>query len=155
VMRVIHPVAGMAALLTIAVFWTSTVVVEAAGSHAAILAVKTGILWGMLLLIPSMALAGASGFRMGGRSNNPRLAAKWQRMPMIALNGLLVLVPCAFFLQARAAADNFGGAFPWVQGLELAVGAVNLTLMALNLRDGLFVARRTAVAQALRRNNRF
>lgn len=145
-MRVLHPIAGAAGLVCIATFWTSTVAVEAFGGDAAILAVKTVILWGLLVLVPAMALAGATGFRMAGRSASPLVARKRRRMPVIAANGLLVLVPCAFFLQGRAAAGELDGTFVLVQAVELAAGAVNLVLMSLNLRDGLVLSRRLVVA---------
>jgi hypothetical protein len=74
------------------------------------------------------------------------MAAKRRRMSFIALNGVLVRVPCAVFLRARAAAGDFGGTFARVQGIELLAGAVNLTLMGLNLRDGLALTRRIATA---------
>ncbi len=142
--RILHPIAGILGLAIIATFWFSTVAAEAFGGPATILAVKTAILWGLLLLVPTLAITGATGFRMAPRSTSPRIAAKRRRMPFIALNGLLVLVPCAIFLQARAAAGDFGGAFALVQGIELLAGAVNLTLMGLNLRDGLALTRRFA-----------
>ncbi|CAH2599439.1 conserved membrane protein of unknown function [Rhodovastum atsumiense] len=144
--RVLHPIAGVTGLLCIATFWFSTVATEALGDAAAILAVKTMILWGLLLLVPAMAVAGATGWRMAGRATAPRIASKRRRMPFIALNGLLVLVPCAFFLQARAAEGDFGEAFFLVQGIELLAGATNLTLMGLNMRDGFALAKRFARA---------
>ncbi|MCT8267593.1 hypothetical protein NYQ83_09955 [Afifella sp. JA880] len=139
--RKLHPMAGGAAFLIILTFWTSTVIAELFGSEAAILAVKTAILWGMLALIPAMAAVGMSGFRLGARSRHPRIAAKRRRMPVIAANGLFVLVPCAFFLQAKAAAGDFSGSFFAVQGIELLAGGLNLALIGLSLRDGLLVAR--------------
>ncbi|MDQ0326551.1 hypothetical protein J2R99_002420 [Rhodopseudomonas julia] len=139
--RKLHPAAGGTAFLIILTFWTSTVIAELFGSEAAVLAVKTAILWGMLALIPAMAAVGMSGFRLGARSRHPRIAAKRRRMPVIAANGLFVLVPCAFFLQAKAAAGEFSGSFIAVQGIELLAGGLNLVLIGLSLRDGLLVAR--------------
>jgi len=140
--RTLHPIAGVIGMATIATFWLSTVAAEAFGGPTTILAVKTAILWGLLLLVPALAVTGATGFRMGGRSNHPRILAKRRRMPLVALNGLLVLVPCAVFLQARASAGDFGGTFALVQGVELLAGAVNLTLMGLSVRDGFALTRR-------------
>ena len=60
-----------------------------------------------------------------------------RRMPIIAANGLLVLIPAALFLSWKAATDEFDSAFYAVQALELVAGAVNFTLLALNMRDGL------------------
>jgi hypothetical protein len=62
---------------------------------------------------------------------------KLRRMPFIAANGLLVLVPSALYLAAAARSGSFGTAFIAVQAIELAAGAVNITLLGLNLRDGL------------------
>ena len=63
-------------------------------------------------------------------------------MPLIAANGLLVLVPCAIVLNRWAAAGAFDVMFYTVQALELLAGAVNLTLMGLNIRDGLTMSGR-------------
>jgi hypothetical protein len=84
-----------------------------------------------------MALAGATGFSLGGRSKAALVAAKRRRMPVIALNGLLILVPCAVFLAGRAGSDTLDAAFYTVQAIELIAGALNLVLMGLNIRDGL------------------
>ncbi len=140
--RKLHPIAGIIAFITILAFWTSTVIVEFGGDHARIAAVKLAILWGLALLIPSIAFAGASGFKLGGASANPTIAGKRRRMPFIALNGLLVLVPCAIILQQRASAGVFDQTFALVQGVELLAGAINLTLLGLNIRDGLALTRR-------------
>ena len=45
-------------------------------------------------------------------------------------------------LNRWAAAANFGTGFYALQALELLAGAVNLTLLGLNLRDGLRMAGR-------------
>lgn len=103
----------------------------------------------MLLLIPAMAAVGATGFRLGGKSTAPIVARKRRRMPAIALNGVLILVPSAFFLAARASAGQFDATFYAVQGIELVAGAVNIALMALNMRDGFAMSRKR------RRPNRY
>ncbi|HXX85674.1 MAG TPA: hypothetical protein VEN29_17060, partial [Casimicrobiaceae bacterium] len=41
------------------------------------------------------------------------------------------------FLASKARAGEFDTAFYLVQALELAAGATNITLLSLNLRDGL------------------
>ena len=63
--KVIHPVAGVIAILTITTFWLSTALAELFASHAVVTAVKTTIPWGFLLLIPALAVAGGSGFFLG------------------------------------------------------------------------------------------
>ena len=84
---------------------------------------------------------------MGGRRKDAPARAKKKRMPFIAGNGLLVLLPAAFFLEARASSGTFDTAFYVVQGVELLAGAANLTMMGLNIRDG----RRMAHARKARK----
>lgn len=133
----IHAIAGVVGFLTIATFWISTLIIELAGSHAAITILKNGILWGMIILIPAMAITGGSGMSFGqGRTDHGALIKK-KRMPFIALNGLFLLAPSAVFLAMKANAGEFDTTFYVVQGVELLAGATNLTLMGLNIRDGL------------------
>lgn len=133
----LHALAGSLGLLSIGLFWTSTVVSELTGDAAAVAWVKTAILWGLLVLIPAMVAVGASGFRLARGRHGGAIDAKRRRMPVIALNGVLILVPCAVVLALWAQAGRFDGWFYGVQALELVAGAVNLVLMGRNLRDGL------------------
>ena len=147
--RRIHAITGVTAFLTIFTNWTSTIVSELFGATHTIVAVKQAIPWGFFLLIPALAAAGASGFRMGGKSLRPLILAKKRRMLFIAGNGLLILVPCAFFLSAFASSAHFGARFYGVQLLELCAGAMNLTLISLQIRDGVRLSRRPASHPAL------
>lgn len=133
----IHAAAGAIALMTITAFWTSTVLSEIFGDHACIATVKTAILWGMLILIPALATAGASGASLGKGWRLPQVAQKQKRMKLIAANGLLVLLPSAIFLGLRAQAGVFDSLFYTVQGIELIAGAINITLLARNMKDGM------------------
>lgn len=100
-------------------------------------AVKTAIPWGFLLLIPALAAAGSSGFALAKGWRAGLIGTKIKRMPFIAANGILVLIPAALFLAYKANAGEFDTAFYVVQALELAAGAINITLLGLNMRDGL------------------
>ena len=133
----IHPLAGVIALLTILTFWLSTAFAELFGSHSTVVAVKTAIPWGFLVLIPALMAAGASGFALSKGRRAGLVGAKLKRMPVIAANGILVLIPSALFLAHEAAAAEFDTAFYAVQALELAAGAANIALLVLNMRDGL------------------
>ena len=62
--KILHPIAGALAIVTIATFWLSTALAEPFGSQAVVIAVKTAIPWGFLLLIPALAAAGGSGFAL-------------------------------------------------------------------------------------------
>ncbi len=111
---IVHAIAGTTAMLIIAGFWTSTLVSEVFLDYAAVDAVKHAIVYGLFLLAPFMAIIGA--------------------------NGLLVMIPAAIFLNGKAAAGEFDALFYAVQGVELIVGVVQLTLMGMNFRDGLKLA---------------
>lgn len=143
----IHAFAGGLALLTICIFWGTTVITELFGDATAIAAVKNGILAGMLVLVPSMAAAGASGFSLGKGWRSPAVARKKQRMKIIAANGILILVPSAVFLAGKAGAEEFDTAFVAIQAVELVAGAVNITLLSLNMRDGLALRRKPSRAR--------
>lgn len=136
-LRIVHPVAGALALLIITTFWLSTALAELFGSPEVVVAVKTAIPWGFLLLIPTLVAAGGSGFALSKGQRAGLVGAKLKRMPLIAANGILVLVPSALFLASKARIVEFNISFYAVQALELMAGAANITLLGLNMRDGL------------------
>jgi hypothetical protein len=138
----VHAISAATAMLTIAVFWISTIVVEVFLGHGAVQSVKHFIAWGLLLLVPAMAATGGTGFALSKGRIGRLQERKKRRMPIIAINGIAVMIPAALFLNVRAAAGNFDFVFYAVQVLELGVGAVQLTLMGLNFRDGLKFAGR-------------
>lgn len=133
----IHPIAGAVAFFTIAVFWAATVLSESLGSEDVITTVKSAIPWGFLILIPALAAAGGSGFVLSKGERSGLAGTKLKRMPFIGANGILVLIPSAFYLASKARAGTFDTGFYIVQALELIAGATNLTLLGLNMRDGL------------------
>ena len=58
----------------------------------------------MLVLIPALMATGASGLRLTGTRAQGLIGAKKRRMPFIAANGILILIPSAVFLYLRAEA---------------------------------------------------
>lgn len=142
----VHGIAGTAAFVIILTFWTTTVGSELLAGAATVAAVKQAIAWALLLLVPALAITGLTGFRLAGGSAAPAIVAKKRRMPFIAANGVLVLVPCAITLAVLSARGDFGPAFQAVQTLELLAGLTNLVLIGQNIRDGLaLTGRRAAV----------
>ena len=135
--KIIHPVAGIVAFLMIAVFWLSTVVSELFASEAVVVAVKTAIPWGFLLLVPALAATGGSGFALAKGRRAGLVGAKAKRMPVIAANGILLLIPAALFLAHKARHAEFDSVFYSVQAIELIAGATNLALLGFNMRDGM------------------
>lgn len=148
----IHVLSASLALATICMFWLSTVIAEMLLSHAAVIALKTALPWGFLVLIPAMAAAGITGNRLAGGRKAGLIGTKQKRMLLIAGNGLLVLVPSALFLAWRAGQDNLDATFYAVQALELAAGAANITLLGLNMRDGRKLTAAKRRARVTRRN---
>ncbi|MEO1090582.1 MAG: hypothetical protein AAFX81_08115 [Pseudomonadota bacterium] len=139
-LRRFHAAAGVVALLIIASFWSATVVVESFGDRAAVIAVKTVIPWGFLVLVPALAFAGLTGRALGTAPASAVVRRKSRRMAFAAANGLFVLVPAALFLAAKASAGALDDAFYVVQGLELIAGGANVVLLTLNLTAGLRMA---------------
>ncbi len=137
--RIIHPIAGLVAILTIATFWLSTTISELFASEATVIAVKSAIPWGFILLVPALAATGGSGFFLSKGQRQGLVGTKLKRMPFIGANGLLVLIPAALFLASKAKAGEFDATFYTVQALELIAGAVNITLLGLSMRDGMAV----------------
>lgn len=143
-----HLVAGLLATLTIPTFFVSTIIVELFGSHQAVAAVKSLIVTpGLFILVPAIAATGGSGFVLSKSRQGRLVEAKKKRMPFIAANGLLVLMPSAIFLNRWASAGAFDTMFYLVQGVELLAGSVNLTLMGMNIRDGVKMSGRFRVSQ--------
>ena len=141
--RRVHLIAGILAPLCLVSFFLSTLLVELFGSQASVAQLKALIVTpGLWIMIPAIAAAGGSGLVLSQSRKGRLVDAKKKRMPFIAANGLLVLVPCAIALNRWAAAGSFDTAFYAVQAVELIAGAANFVLMGLNARDGLRMAGR-------------
>ena len=133
---VVHAISGVTAMLIIASFWISTLVSEVLLDYADVAIVKHAIAYGLFVLMPFMAVTGISGFALGKARFGNLLDRKKKRMAIVGINGLLVMIPAAIFLNWKAAAGEFDTLFYAVQAVELIVGAMQLTLMGMNFRDG-------------------
>lgn len=135
--KIVHRTAATLATLSILVFFTATILVELFGSHEAIATVKRLILTpGLLILIPSIMAAGISGFVMAKKATTKTIGRKKKRMPILAINGIVVLVPSAIVLNQMASAGDFGTTFYLIQAVELIAGGLNLLLLFKNIIDG-------------------
>jgi hypothetical protein len=149
-LKLVHRTAAVAALGLIGLFFSATIVTESLAGPGQVAWVKQLIVTpGLWLLIPSLAAAGISGNLLARGRSVPTILAKRRRTALAAGNGLLVLVPCALVLARWATMGAMDGAFYLVQGIELLAGAANLTLLGLNLRDGLRLTRSRAPALAV------
>lgn len=148
----VHAGAGTIAMILIAGFLTATLISELLLDATAILAVKKAILAGLCLLIPALAITGGSGFSLARGRHSPAIDRKRWRMKIIVANGLLVLLPLAILLYRRADEGLLDGVFYAMQTLELLAGSTQLTLLALNFRDGRKLSRGKRLAAAKRLN---
>ena len=136
--KIIHFIAAITATLCITLFFSSTIIVELFAPHETITTVKSLIVSpGLFILIPAIAITGGSGFTLAKIRSGRLINSKMQRMPFIGLNGILVLLPSAIFLDIWATSGMFDTRFYLVQALELIAGLINLVLMGMNMRDGL------------------
>ncbi|MBN9669648.1 hypothetical protein [Roseibium aggregatum] len=135
-LSIVHKVSAALATGLITSFWVATAVSELFLGPVAVVWVKTLIPYGFLILIPALAAAGGTGFKLARGKGGGVVGAKRKRMPFLAANGVLVLIPAALYLAAKAQAGDFDTSFYVLQAVELVAGAVNLTLLGLNIRDG-------------------
>lgn len=134
----IHRIASILATICIATFFTSTLLVELFGSDSAIAFVKNLIVIpGLFILVPAMAITGATGFSLAKTRKGRIVENKKKRMPIIAATGILILLPAAIVLDNWASAGLFDTKFYILQAIELIAGATNLTLMILSITDGM------------------
>jgi hypothetical protein len=137
-LKQVHFAAGLLSILAIATFFVATVLSEIFGTAATVASVKSLIVMpGLFILVPAIAVTGASGFQLSKSRQGRLITTKKKRMPFIAANGILVLIPCAIVLNRWAANGEFAAMFYAIQALELLAGATNMVLMGLNVRDGL------------------
>ena len=133
----VHKIASLVATVCIATFFTSTLLVEAVGSAEMVAFVKSLIVMpGILILIPAMAITGATGFSLAKERKGRVIEAKRKRMPIIAFIGMFILLPAAIYLNSWAAEGMFDTKFYILQAIELVAGAINLTLMIKSMKDG-------------------
>lgn len=138
----IHRIASIVAILCIATFFTSTLLVELFASKESIVLVKNLIVMpGLLILVPAIAITGGTGFALSKTRTGSLVERKKRRMPFIGAIGLLVLLPSAIVLDSWATAGLFDAKFYTLQVVELIAGATNLTLMGLNMRDGFVLSK--------------
>lgn len=133
----IHRFAAIIATLFIATFFFSTLLVELFGTMESIKLVKSLIVFpGLFILVPAIALTGATGAAMAKDRKGNIIERKRKRMPIVTFNGIFILIPAAYFLSQWANSGELDSMFYSVQALEFIAGATNLALMSLNIIDG-------------------
>ena len=100
----VHFIAGLLAMLTIATFFVSTVIVELLGIHETVATVKALIVMpGLFILVPAIVATGGSGFFLSKSRTGRLVETKKRRMPIIAAIGDIAQPPLR---PARPRASN-------------------------------------------------
>jgi len=131
----IHILASIAALLLICTFFTASLLAELDSDIYVIRNVKRGILYAIPLLLVTMPVLGISGLKLAGNSRHSLVLLKKRRMKFIALNGG-ILIFLAIFLFYWSHYHKIDGIYLICQIIELLLGAVNLSLIGMNIKDG-------------------
>ena len=137
-----HRSAAVGALALITTFLLSSAVTELIGNAADVHRLRQWIVFGLPLLIGFLAVAALTGRRLARKSKAAVIRRKQRRMQIVAVAGIVVLVPCALLLSYQTASASARGAVNALEITELLAGALNLTLLVLNFRDGRGLARR-------------
>ncbi len=132
----IHLTAAAGAVTLITTFLISSAVTELAGNAADVHSLRQRIVYGLPLLIGCLAAAALTGRRLARKSRAAVIRRKQRRMQVVAALGIVVLVPCALILDALTAGASAGAVVTGLVITEMLVGALNLTLLLLNVRDG-------------------
>ena len=138
----IHRLSALLALLLLSTFWTATLVSELFLDVSAVVATKSAILHGLVLLVPCMAALHVTGSRIAGASKGPLIAKKRRVLRVMGANAALVLVPSALGLYVLSRDGLLEPEFLALQAVELLAGTVNITLLLVNVHAGLELAGR-------------
>lgn len=133
----IHKVAAILAFLLITSFLTSTIIADLLATPEKIAQVKNTILMFIPILILAMIATGLSAKKLYPSAVTGKFKLKQTRLKVAAINGTLILLPAAIVLAKWSALGQFDGLYWTVQILEVIAGMTNLTMIGLNIRDGI------------------
>tara|TARA_R110002020_G_scaffold150915_2_gene327799 strand:+ start:716 stop:1186 length:471 start_codon:yes stop_codon:yes gene_type:complete len=136
-----HIIGTIMAVLTIGCFFGFSLIAEIRGNPEFIKQVKTGVLYCLPILLFAMPMLGITGKKLAGSSKSPIVVTKMKRMKFVAFNGI-ILISLAVYLYFRANENNIDSTFLGVQIIELLFGAINLTMLGLNIKDGMLLSGR-------------
>jgi cytochrome bd-type quinol oxidase subunit 1 len=130
-----HIAGSMVAVITIGVFFFSSLASAFYYDKDFTFLVKSGIFYTLPILLISMPMVVITGNKLAGNSVHPLLLEKKKRMKFIGINGvLLVMIACLLFYWAKK--SDYSQAFTIIQVLELLLGFINLLLLIKNFQTG-------------------
>ncbi|MDL1913077.1 MAG: hypothetical protein FDW93_00910 [Bergeyella sp.] len=131
----IHLIATIIAALTIATFFTLSLIAEIKGDKILIKGVKAFILCALPIMVLAMPTLKITGDQLAGKSKNLLVLAKVKRMKWVIVNGMGLML-LAVFLYYRSHYQSIDDIFFVAQIAEFGLGLTNLTIVILNARDG-------------------
>ncbi len=131
----VHIIATVVAMTTIATFFISSLVAEINGSETVIKNVKKAILYALPVMLVAMPALGVTGNKLCGKSQNPIVLAKRNRMRLVLVNGV-GLISLACFLYYRSHYQTIDAIFFVAQVAEFALGLTNMALIGLKIKSG-------------------
>ena len=131
-----HIIGSIIAAITITMFFTFSLIAEIKGDETFIKQVKEGILFSLPLLLVAMPMLNITGNKLAGESQNPIVLAKRRRMKFVLANGI-TLISLACFLYYRSHYQAIDGIFLTAQIAEFTLGLTNLTLIGINIKNGI------------------
>lgn len=140
-LKKIHKIAAIFAFLFITSFLTSTIIADLFAAPQQIAQVKSTVLIFIPGLILAMMITGISAAKLYPGVMKGALKVKQTRMKIAAINGVLILLPAAIVLAKWSALGQFDDLYWAVQIVEIIAGMVNITMIGLNIRDGIRLGR--------------
>ena len=132
-----HRASAIISTVCLEIFFLSTLYVVTQGSLESIALVKSLIVFpGFLVLIPAIAVAGATGYSFSTRKSGGIVGQKRKRMPWIGIVVVLIILPAAVALNQWASDSRFGVEYYLLQTLELVAQGIIIYLMIMNIRAG-------------------
>jgi CDGSH-type Zn-finger protein len=146
--KTFHAIAGVIGFICVTIFVASTIFSYLSGDIGSIAATKANIFKWMFLLILALLLAGGTGVSLLGKRTEILATTKQKRGPISFMTSLLVLLPCTYFLSRWAATGTLDTWYYVVQAIELLASALVITMIGLNIRDGMALTGRIAAKSA-------
>ncbi|WP_292008588.1 hypothetical protein [Chryseobacterium sp.] len=132
----IHIIASIISFSTILIFFSMSLFAEINGNEGLIKNVKRNILVGLPLMIITMPALAITGKKLAGKSQNILILIKQKRMKFILANGILLIL-LAGFLYYYSHYIALNTTFLIFQLLEFFCGLANLTMIGMNIKDGI------------------
>jgi hypothetical protein len=142
-----HLSAAVGAIAIITTFLLSSTITVLIGNAADVHTLRQWVVFALPLLVGCLAAAALTGRRLARKSRAAVIRRKQRRMQIVAAVGIVVLVPCALILDGLTAGASNGGVVSALEITEILAGAANVTLLALNFRDGRGLTRRPRPAR--------